>query len=90
LANTKTAKKMIRVQAKKRLRNLSVRTGTKTAVKKVLENISAHKEAESVSALRAAFSLLDKAASKGIIHKNEASRKKSRLARKLISAFKKS
>lgn len=82
MANTKSAKKSIKVNERRRLRNQSVRSSVKTAFRKANESIKGKKpEVETVT--RAAFSAIDKAAVNGIIHKNTAARKKSRLAKKL-------
>ena len=81
MANIKSAKKRIRVNAKKQLRNKIVKSSTKTYIKKAVA-ASAAGEAESAeSAFRKAISMIDKAKSKGVYHKNTASRKKAKLAR---------
>ena len=80
LANIKSAKKRIVVNQKKADRNKAVRSRTKTYVKKVYEAIDAGDKAAAAEALRAATKELDKAASKGVYHKNTTSRKVSRLA----------
>lgn len=82
MPNIKSAKKRVKVNESKALRNKMIKSDLKTALKKadaaVAEN-SADKEA----AVRAAIKKVDMACSKGIIHKNNAARKKSQLARKL-------
>ena len=70
MANIKSAKKRILVINKKTLRNKMVKSAVKTAIKKV-----------AVAALSAATKAIDMAATKGVFHKNTASRKKSRLAK---------
>ncbi len=78
MANLKASKQYIPVNLRNRLRNQSVEHAMKTAIKRVhhaLEQKS--KEAESV--LRQALRLIDKTASKGVIKKQSAARKKSRL-----------
>ncbi len=80
MANTKSAKKRIRSDARKHLRNKSYRSRVKTMIKKA-EQALENGVVDQV-ALRMAFSTLDKAAVKGIIHKNNAARRKSRLAQK--------
>lgn len=77
MANTSSAKKAVRVIAKRTERNRAVRTGIKTSIKKVVKA----EPAQAQDALKNAEKALDQAASKGIIHKNKAARKKSRLAR---------
>ena len=81
MANTKSALKEIRKNARRHTRNRLVRTSTRTAVKTANRQI-AEGEPDSAEAMRAAFSALDKAAQKGVIHKNAASRRKARLAKK--------
>jgi len=83
LANIKSAKKRIAVTAKKHMRNKSVRSSTKTAVKKVLTAIEAGDKTKAAEAHRLAIKAIDQAASKGIFHKNTASRKKSQLTKLL-------
>ncbi len=85
LANTKSAKKSIKVNERKRLRNQAVRSAVKTAIRKANEAIKAA-PAKAVEANRAACSVIDKAAVGGSLHKNTAARKKSRLARRLNKA----
>lgn len=79
LANIKSAKKRIKVIAKKTLRNKIIKSSTKTTIKKVLAAVKAGDKAQANTALVNAVSAIDKAASKGVYHKNNASRKKSRL-----------
>lgn len=79
MANIKSAKKRILVIAKKTLRNKMVKSSTKTAIKKVAAACAAGNKEEAKLALRNAVSTIDKAATKGVFHKNNASRKKSRL-----------
>lgn len=81
MANIKSAKKRIGVIAKKQMRNKSVKSATKTAVKKVLTSVEAGDKTQAAEAHRLAVKAIDQAASKGIYHKNTASRKKSQLAR---------
>lgn len=78
MANIKSAKKRIKVIAKKTLRNKMIKSATKTAVKKVT---LASTKAEAQLAFVNAMAAIDKAASKGVYHKNTAARKKSRLAK---------
>ena len=84
MANIKSAKKRILVNSKKQLRNKTIRSSTKTAVKKVLSAVKSGDKAQAVEAHRLAIKAIDQAASKGIFHKNTASRKKSQLT-KLIN-----
>ena len=82
MANTKSAEKRIRSNERKRQRNQMYRSRVKTLIRKAEETIFSGQPAE--EAIRNAMSTLDKAAVKGIIHKNNAARRKSRLAKKLV------
>ncbi|MBI4675886.1 MAG: 30S ribosomal protein S20 [Chloroflexi bacterium] len=85
MANTSAAKKEIRKNARRRQRNRLVKAKTRTVVKKAVRAIEtgdANVEAE----IRHAQTELDAAAQKGIIHKNAAARKKSRLIKHLRQA----
>lgn len=86
MANIKSAQKRIRITDKKTARNTSIKSALKTSIKKF--NLSANEASEnSKELLNAAMKSLDKAASKGIIHKNTAARKKSRLSARLNKAM---
>ena len=81
MANIKSAKKRILVNRTKMERNKAIKSGVKTAVKKV-EAAVAQKDAEAAkAALLNATSIIDKACTKGVYHKNNASRKVSRLTK---------
>jgi small subunit ribosomal protein S20 len=80
VANIKSAKKRILVNRTKAERNKAIKSGVKTSVKKVLAAIEANDKAAASQALIAATATIDKAAGKGVYHKNTASRKISRLA----------
>jgi small subunit ribosomal protein S20 len=81
MANIKSAKKRINIIAKKTLRNKMIKSRTKTEVKRVVAACKAGNAAEAGAYLKTAEAAIDKACSKGVYHKNTASRKKSRLAR---------
>ena len=81
MANIKSAKKRIKVNATKAARNKSIKSSVKTAVKKVVVAIDANDKETAATALVAATSAISAAASKGIFHKNTASRKISRLSK---------
>jgi small subunit ribosomal protein S20 len=81
LANTASAEKRNRQAQKRRARNVQVRTGVKTAVKKVREFVEKGDAAGAKVALHAAERAIGKAASKGVLHRNAASRKIGRLAK---------
>lgn len=80
MANIKSAKKRILVNRAKAERNKAIRSGVKTAIKKVNAAIEANDKDAAAKALVAATATIDKATSKGVYHKNTASRKVSRLA----------
>lgn len=80
MANIKSAKKRILVAKTKTERNKAIKSGVKTAIKKVHVAIETGDKAAASAALVAATSEIDTAASKGVYHKNNASRKVSRLA----------
>jgi len=82
LPNIKSAEKRVRVTEKKRLRNKSVRTMCKTSVNKAERLIFAGDVNAAQEAVSVAITALDKAAEKGIIHPNNAARRKSRLMKK--------
>ena len=79
LANIKSAKKRILVSRTREERNKAIRSGVKTAVKKVYTAIEAGDKKAAQEALLKATSTIDKATGKGVYHKNTASRKISRL-----------
>ena len=79
LANIKSAKKRILVAERNAARNKSVKSRVKTYVKKVEAAIEANDKAAAEAALKDASKELARAASKGVLHKNTASRKISRL-----------
>jgi small subunit ribosomal protein S20 len=80
LANTRSAEKRSKQASRRRLRNVQVRTRVKTAVKRVRELIAQGDGAGARAALVDASQELDRAASKGVLHRNAASRRISRLA----------
>jgi small subunit ribosomal protein S20 len=86
LANTKSALKMIRVAERRRQRNRPIRSGLKTYIGKAAKTIAAGSGVTAQSQVQDAIRALDKAASKGIIHSNNAARRKSRLMKKLNMA----
>ena len=81
MANIKSAKKRVLTAERNHEKNVAFKTSIKTALKKVLELAKAKDEEAMKSALSKAYQLCDKAVSKGILHKNTASRKKSRLTK---------
>ena len=80
MANIKSAKKRVLIAEANRQRNVAFKTSIKTAVKKALELASGEDKDALNAALSKVYQLCDKAVVKGILHKNTAARKKSRLA----------
>lgn len=86
MANSKSSQKRIRTNERRRLRNQAYRSATRTLVRRAESTIAQGTGEETTTALIAAISKLDKAANKGIIHRNAAARKKSRLMAKFNKA----
>ncbi len=80
MANIKSAKKRVLVAEKKTERNKAIKSRVKTFIKKVYAAIEAGDKAAAQEALRLATAELDKAATKGVYHKNMTARKVSRMA----------
>lgn len=86
MANIKSQKKRILTNEKSRQRNMAVRSRMKTMIKGALTAIET-KDAEQIKvAVPAALSAIDRAASKGVIHRNSAARKKSSIQHRLTIA----
>ncbi len=85
MANIKSAKKRILVTQTKTERNKSIRSAVKTAMKKVDAAVAAKDKEAANAALTKAISAIDMAATKGVYHKNNASRKVSRLSKAVNS-----
>lgn len=83
MANIKSAKKRILVIQTKTLKNKMIKSRIKTLTKKVLAAVAAGDKAVAQDALIVATKAIDKAAAKGIFHKNNAARKVSALAKKV-------
>ena len=79
MANIKSAKKRVLIAEANRQRNVAFKTSIKTAVKKALALATESDKDALDSAISNVYKLCDKAVSKGILHKNTAARKKSRL-----------
>ncbi|WP_165044203.1 30S ribosomal protein S20 [Adlercreutzia sp. ZJ138] len=77
MANIKSQKKRIITNEKRRMRNRAVKSQLKTATRRVKDAVAASNGAEAYAAALAACRLMDKAASKGVIHKNQAANRKS-------------
>ena len=90
MANIKSAIKRNKQNEKRRLRNRVYRGSARTFVRKAqTEMVGGNKQAAE-SAIQVALSALDKAASKGILHKNNAARRKSRLMKQFNKSFQES
>ncbi|MEI7591014.1 MAG: 30S ribosomal protein S20 [Deltaproteobacteria bacterium] len=83
MANHKSATKKSKQDEKRRKENLSIKTGIKTVVKKVVLAVAEKNKGNVEVALANAIPAIQKAAAKGVIHKRNAARKISRLAKKL-------
>lgn len=85
MANHKSALKRNRQSQVRRLRNRASKSQMKTVVKEVLEAVTQQSMEKAQDALKSAIQIIDKIAGKGIIHRNTASRRISRLTRKVNS-----
>ena len=85
MANIKSQIKRIRTNEKRRQRNLAVKSELKTLVRRTREAVEAGDKEAAIEALRMASRKLDKAVSKGVIHRNQAANRKSKLARRVQS-----
>lgn len=83
MANIKSAIKRAEVAEIRTRRNNAVRSMIKTSVRRLEETLKGTDPEKATGALSRAFSHLDKAVSKGVIHKNEANRSKARLSRRV-------
>ena len=86
MANTKSAAKRARQTKRRTLRNRRVLTGIKTESKRLTTHLGATDGAATAETYKELVSKLDKAVKRGVIHKNAADRRKSRLAKKLVAA----
>ena len=86
MPGTKSAQKQWRASERKRLRNKSVRSRCKTEITKAEKLIFSNEHESAQKTVLTAISSLDKAAEKGVIHRNNAARRKSRLMKKLNEA----
>lgn len=85
MPNIKSAKKRVKVSEKKNLRNRMIKSAVRTSVKKLEAAIAADPQTANAQ-LVVTTSAIDKAASKDVMHKNAANRKKARLAKQLAKA----
>ena len=79
MANIKSAKKRVLIAEANRQRNVAFKSSIKTAVKKALALATEGAKEDLAAAISNVYKLCDKAVSKGVLHKNTAARKKSRL-----------
>jgi len=83
MANIKSAMKRIKQGEKRRVRNAAARSTVRTALKSARTALDGGQVAQAREALHRTIQILDKAVTKGVVHKNAAARKKSRLTRQL-------
>ena len=83
MANIKSQMKRIKTNEKARQRNVAVKSALKTAVRRFRTAADSGDAAAATTALQTASKALDKAASKGVIHKNQAANRKSGMAKRL-------
>lgn len=86
MANTAQAKKRVRQSEKHRAHNAARRSLMRTEIKKAIKAIESQDRAAAQQAYRSATSIIDRLAGKGVLHKNTASRYKSRLNDRLRAA----
>ena len=83
MANIKSQIKRNLTNEKARLRNRTVRTEVKSAIRAVREHVAAGNAEEATAAFQTAARKLDKAVSKGVLHRNNAANRKSKLAKQV-------
>jgi small subunit ribosomal protein S20 len=83
VANIKSQIKRVKTNEKRRVRNKSVRSSVRTAVRKFREAAESGDVEQATTLQRAAAKALDKAASKGVLHKNQAANRKSAMSKRL-------
>ncbi|UJW32262.1 30S ribosomal protein S20 [Saccharothrix sp. AJ9571] len=83
MANIKSQMKRIKTNEKARQRNQAIRSSVKTAIRKFREAADSGDKAKAAEAQREAARKLDKAATKGVVHANQAANKKSAMARRV-------
>jgi small subunit ribosomal protein S20 len=85
VANIKSQIKRVKTNEKRRLRNKSVKSSLRTAIRRFREAVEAGNTEQIVERQRSASRALDKAASKGVIHANQAANKKASMAQQVNS-----
>lgn len=83
MANIKQQQKRVLTNEKRRVRNKSIRSATRTEIRKFREAVESGDKAAAEAQLRVASRKLDKAVTKGVFHRNSAANKKSNMARAL-------
>ena len=83
MPNIKSSERSVKTDAERRAKNFAVRSTVKTVTRKTVEAVESGKSDDAKNLMTKASSVIDKAVAKGVIHKNAAARKKSRLAKKL-------
>ncbi|MBO5590339.1 MAG: 30S ribosomal protein S20 [Acidaminococcaceae bacterium] len=86
MPNIKSSIRSVKTDAERRAKNAAEKSAVRTAAKKVEAQVAEGQKAEAEVTLKKASSLLDKAAQSGVISKNAAARKKSKLAKKVNAA----
>ena len=86
MANIKSQIKRVKTNEKRRQRNKSVRSSVRTAVRRFREAVESGDAEKATELQRAAAKALDKAAGKGVIHKNQAANRKSAMAKRINTA----
>ena len=85
MPNIKSAKKRVLVIEKKTMQNKAIKSAMKTQIKKFLEAVNAGNKELATEIFPATVSAIDGAATKGVIHKNNANNRKAKLAKKLAA-----
>ena len=83
MANIKSAKKRARQMPKRRARNVAQRSAFRTLIRNVIKAIEAKDKPKAEAAFKEMTPVLDRSATKGLMHKNKAARHKSRLAQRI-------
>ncbi|UOF88906.1 30S ribosomal protein S20 [Fodinisporobacter ferrooxydans] len=86
MPNIKSAEKRVRISETRRLRNASAKSALRTSIKKFEAAVTANDVELAQATLKSALRTIDKAVSKGILHRNAAARKKSRMTKKFNQA----
>lgn len=89
MANIKSAMKRAELSRKRAVKNAAARSTMKTAIKKFNESLKSNSTENIQENFKKAISLIDRGAQKGLIHRNTAARKKSKLAKKFNSQLQK-